>query len=435
MVYQTRTTQAQRVWAAIAAGVLAAALAFAFGLAAPAQAHAAQDNGSLKVGAISTQAAPKFYTGQELYAGDHASDMWRFVENWNYDAQVTKVASNNVKVIKVKKLDSFKDLSSYEVYPLKAGKAKISITYKLKGKTKTIKGTVTVKTCPAAFKSMKLNGKVLTIPTPKKGYTSNNLYGFTGTAATFELKLAEGWEADYLNGYFYKSDGGGKDKDFAITSGKKFTIPKKYQGSINLTVHDANWEHYFYYTLYIYRTKPITLAKATYYIGHPKTTMPIYDVINQDGLKAQVVSVKSSKPSVLKITKGSKFEKIKVQAKKAGTAKLTVKYKVDGRTYSSTATCKAAKFPLKSVTLNGKSLNTTKSGYGYYDPKFNKSTVKVKFTPISGWKVSSIKYYAKGKTKSIKNGASVTKPKNTMVRVLANFKKGKQSFAYWIDLG
>lgn len=440
MVYQTRISQTQKIWGAIAAGVLAAVLAFAFGLVAPAQAHAAQDDGALKVGAISTQAAPKMWAGFDLYAGDYERSLWSYVQNWPDNAQVTKVTTSNKGVLVVKKRDNYKDPSSYLVYPKKAGTEKITITYKLKGKTKKISGNFSVLTCPVVFKSMKLNGKALKVPTAKKGYTSGTVYAFRGagskgTDVTFNLELGEGWHANYISGYFYNTDNTSKYKSFEITNGKKFTVPKNYEGYINLYITDENGEQGFDYMLNIYRNKPLELAKSTYYIGHPTKSSLAYSMITEDGDKAQILSVKSSKPSVLKITKGKKFNTIKVQAKKVGSAKLTITYKVDGKKYTTSATCKAAKYPLKSVTLNGKAMNLAKYPYGYYGPKYTKSTVKVKFTPAAGWKLAKLQYMANGKTKTIKNGATVTKPKGKMVFLFADLKKGKTHFYYEIDLG
>ena len=434
MAHQAKILRFEKLLIGIAAGVLAAALAFVF--AAPAQALAAQDSNALKVGSleVTTQAAPKMSTDMDLYAGDHEKGLWAYLSNWNYDSQVTKVVSSNAKVLKVKKIDTYKTIDSYDVYPLKAGKAKLTVTYKLKGKTKKISGTFAVKTCPAAIKSMKLNGKALKAPSPKAGHTSDDYYLFKGTSATFDLQLAKGWEAGYISGYFHNPDGG-KYKNIDITSGKKFTIPKKYEGSISLLVHNANWEEYFYYTLYIYRYQPLEISKTTYYVGHPKAMMPDFDRISARADKIKIVSVSSSKPSVLKITKGKTYYKVKVQPKKVGKAKLSIKYKFEGKTYTTSAVSNVVKYPLKSVKFNDKSLDLAKYSYGYYNPKYNKAKAKVKFTPISGWKVSKIQFFANGKTKTIKNGATVKLPKKGMSRVLATFKKDKQVFRYWVDLG
>ena len=173
------------------------ALAVALGMAAPAQAVAAQGSNELAAGSAQVATQGDFAMANpewtSIWAGDTAyTGLYQYTNGITDGIQITKVTSSNSAVLKVKKLDSYKQLSSYEVYPLKAGKAKLSVTYKQNGATKTISETYTVKTFTNGFKSIKLNGESLTVPTSKKADSSGRYYCFTGTSAKVNVTTANG---------------------------------------------------------------------------------------------------------------------------------------------------------------------------------------------------------------------------------------------------
>lgn len=416
---------------------IAFSLVAAFGAAAPTQALAATGGEELAAGNVQTTAASvKLSDGLELWAGNpRETELYNYI-NYSGDdpLTITKVVSSNSSVLKVKKLDSDKSVWSYNVYPIKAGKAKLSVTYKLKGKTKTISKTFTVKAFTDGVESITLNGENLPIPTSTKGLTELNMYEFKGTSVTLDVATANGWAIESVNGYMSKKSGSGS-KDFNVTLGKPFAMSKNYEGTIDIYLFKESTDEYFFYRINLNRDKAIKLAKDTFFVGRPKYNMMPYDTITGGSENIEVVDVVSSKPSVLKPVSNKNFEKVKLQAKKAGKSKVTLIYKIDGRSYSVSTTCTVVNYPLKSVKLNGKAINLSKNYHGYYVKSFKKGNATVKFAPAKGWKVVKTYYYKSGdKVKTVKNGASVSTPSNKYVYVAATLKKGKVSFSYFVNL-
>ena len=424
-----------RLWALVAAAV---SLAVALGFATPTQASAAEGGTVLAAGSAQvttqedvTMVNPDWVT---LWAGDQErSTVSRFLMYTDSDLEVTNVQSSNSAVLKVSKLDSQKKTWSYEVSPLKVGKAKLSVTLTQNGASKTISETYVVKAYPNPITSITFNGESLTVPTAKAPFSTGYYFGFKGTSATLNMKVASGWEITYMSVYTHNQGASGKSVD--ITNGKAFDIPKGSQGSVNVNLYNSASSENVSYYLNVYRDMPLTLvAKPTYYIGYPKVSgLQIKSLYgNFDDIK--VVSVKSSNSSVITVKKNKLFSKVKVQAKKAGKSKITVKYTYKGKTYTATAQCTASKdYPVKSVSVNGKSLNLKKNCGGYWPKAYKKNTAKIKITAAKGWKVKSIRSYAgysDPKGKKVKNGASIKTPKGQATSVVATLKKGKTTYTY-----
>jgi hypothetical protein len=138
--------------------------------------------------------------------------------------------------------------------------------------------------------------------------------------------------------------------------------------------------------------------------------------------KCTLVSVKSSNSKVLKAVKdGTSMYSHYLQPVKTGKATVTVKYKYKGNKYTIKKTVKVKKYPkaIKTITVNGKSIDLGKKKYRFdYDvDKYKKTSAKVKIKPATGWKiVSAYMGMAKGskdewkeiKVSTIKKGNAIT---------------------------
>ncbi|MBQ6440343.1 MAG: hypothetical protein IJJ06_09515 [Mogibacterium sp.] len=169
------------------------------------------------------------------------------------------------------------------------------------------------------------------------------------------------------------------------------------------------------------------------WVGDPDEIVSVYDVYsfeNKNGpTQATVTSVETSDKSVLSVKKEEVHftdhtEKgFLLHAKKAGKAKITVKYKKpSGKTGTLKKTIRVKKYPneIKSLKVNGKTVKVSKNKF-YYAKETSKKNVTVKMALNDGWKISDVsgyKYTKSGKrstvkvTKSmIKKGKSISFPK------------------------
>ncbi len=166
---------------------------------------------------------------------------------------------------------------------------------------------------------------------------------------------------------------------------------------------------------------PETLwANCDYYSG---AMIEFRNWKNED--KAKLVSIKSSKPKIIRVGKaGIKIYDHYLQPKKVGKSVITIKYKLKGKTYTMKETFTVKKYPnpLKSVKVNGKNINVKKFKYYYRTYKYKKDSVKVKYQPAKGWKIADVygimvKNNSDAykdldiKNKSIKNGTTIKFPK------------------------
>ncbi len=106
--------------------------------------------------------------------------------------------------------------------------------------------------------------------------------------------------------------------------------------------------------------------------------------------KCVLVSVKSSNDKVVKAKKlGRDMSEQCLIPVKAGKAKITIKYKYNGKPYTLKKTVQVKKHPnaIESITLNGNSiyLKKQKNRFNYDVKKYKKTSAKVKIKPASGW--------------------------------------------------
>ena len=187
-------------------------------------------------------------------------------------------------------------------------------------------------------------------------------------------------------------------------------------------------------------TKKVKIVSETVYAGCGEYWL---DVENWTGYEKTTL-VKSSNSSVLKV-KNKRW--LCVIPKKAGKAKITLEYELDGKSYSTSTTFTVKKYPnpIKSLKINGKSIKLKDSdrlGYTFYLPDDGlKSSIIINMKPASGWSISKIRAYSyspvdddvKEAKFTVKNNKKFTLKAelNAKVTYTLKHKKG-QTFNYGI---
>ena len=106
-----------------------------------------------------------------------------------------------------------------------------------------------------------------------------------------------------------------------------------------------------------------------------------------------ITSVKSSNTSVIKVKKNGKTVwDVSLFPKKTGKCTVTVKYRMDGKSYTDRIKMTVKKFPaeLKSLNAGGKKINLRSNKYNCDLYKYSKKTVAVKAKAASGWKITGV---------------------------------------------
>lgn len=156
---------------------------------------------------------------------------------------------------------------------------------------------------------------------------------------------------------------------------------------------------------------------------------------------AKLVSIKSSNPKVLEAEKwGNDKWDCGVTPLKAGTSKVTVVYKINGKKYTVSGTFTVKKYPnaIKTLVFNKKKIDLKKNPFEVDCYKQAAKTISIKVTCASGWKlVQPIEILSEGCSyKTLKNGKSVKislkKPRVAALITLTN-KKGEE-FEYFINI-
>ncbi len=105
----------------------------------------------------------------------------------------------------------------------------------------------------------------------------------------------------------------------------------------------------------------------------------------------KIISVKSSKPKIVKITKNDNPTKIydyQLVPLKAGKSTITVKFKEGGKTYTASGVFTVKKYPnpFEYIKVNGKKIDLKKNKYDYSPEKYTKSKAKISVKLKKGWK-------------------------------------------------
>ncbi len=161
---------------------------------------------------------------------------------------------------------------------------------------------------------------------------------------------------------------------------------------------------------------PVKMKPRTLWLNDEVYRGPDYKTSYGD---CKLLSIKSSKPGVIRAEKDSEYDDLysgTLMPVKLGKSKITVKYKYQGKTYTTSAVCTVKKYPnpFKFIKVNGKKINLKDNLFSYNVDHFKKTRVKVQYSLSKGWKVTRAYTYGKNYSLvSVKNGSTVKVPKRT----------------------
>lgn len=135
-------------------------------------------------------------------------------------------------------------------------------------------------------------------------------------------------------------------------------------------------------------TKP-SIQKENIWVGSPKRTPILLDWPDE----ARIVSIKSANPSMLKVGMQKDFSRwgIWMLPLKVGKCRITIRYKLKGKTYSMSQimTIKAYPSPIAWIKVNGKKVDLKKNKFQFYSKNYKKETSNISFKLNPGWKLES----------------------------------------------
>lgn len=140
------------------------------------------------------------------------------------DAKILSIKSANPSMLKVGKEKGFGPWGIW-MLPLKVGKCRITIRYKLNGKTSSMSQVITIKKYPSPFAWIKVNGKKVDLKKNKFEFYSRN---YKKKTFTVSFKLNAGWKLDSnpCPGAYWIGDDFGDG--FKWKNGKSFKLPAEY---------------------------------------------------------------------------------------------------------------------------------------------------------------------------------------------------------------
>lgn len=188
---------------------------------------------ALTVGALpALAAAARSIIVEPLYAGTGSYRM--NIRNWSWTEEIVSVKSSNPGVLKVT------DADSLEATPRKAGKATITVKYKLGGKSYTIKGKYTVKAYPKPVKSLTVNGERIKLTERQKlRYNHEAEYG-KKVSVTINLKPRAGWKITKIKAYTRDTwNSKARKTTLKVANNTKFTVPKDKEAFITYTLENG----------------------------------------------------------------------------------------------------------------------------------------------------------------------------------------------------
>lgn len=166
-----------------------------------------------------------YYSPTIMYAGQD-TDIGMYDTKADKDIKITSVKSANKGIVKVKKPYGY-----YRAVAVKPGKTKLTIKYKtVSGKNATTKKTVRVKAYPNPIKSLKVNGKSVSL-TKDQRYLYEG-YKYKKTKAPVAVSLNDGWKITTAYGFYYTKNYDMKEikgVKKSLTGGKAISFPKKYK--------------------------------------------------------------------------------------------------------------------------------------------------------------------------------------------------------------
>lgn len=278
------------------------------------------------------------------------------------------------------------------------------------------------------FASFEVDGKSVDL----NKYPVYSLLNYKKSSAKVTWSTNQGWEVESAS-YEWVDDKG--HEDVQVKSGGKVKLPKNGGSELAIVVKDANGNTKDL-ALNIYTAK-CELVGDTLWKGDGENCLQ-WEGVNGD---AEVVSLKSSNSSVLKVKKAEKLWDCTVTPKGVGKAKVTVKVKVNGKNKSISANYTVKKYPnaLTQIKVNGKAVDLKNNKFEA-QVKVTKEKNKVEFKLAKGWRLNSSGYIYDGNSKFLKlrSGGTVklTKAQSRSGGAWVNFvvSKGDDTFWYTVTL-
>ena len=168
------------------------------------------------------------------------------VQNLPDGAKSFSVTSSNKNIIKAG-CDNKSDPSSLWINPLKVGKAKITVKYKVGGKSKSVSATFTVKKLPKPFTWVKVNGKKIDLNKNKLGY---DCLKYTKTTITVDFKLNSDWKVQFLDGAKIRGD---EYEDFSWKKGKAIKLAKDQRAILDIALVNKTTGDEFFFMIFVER--------------------------------------------------------------------------------------------------------------------------------------------------------------------------------------
>lgn len=176
------------------------------------------------------------------------------------------------------------------------------------------------------------------------------------------------------------------------------------------------------------------MPEQTFWAGEQPLNIGIYGT--PDG--ARLVSVRSSEPKVLKVTKTSSdpLDGITWTPLKPGTSKVSVTYKdKEGKktTISANYTVKKMPSPFSKLKVNGKKVKTSEYKNVYSFDKYTKTSATITFKVKSGWTVTRKNFEVFGKDRvKLKSGKKykISKSKEAWAVISLKNKKSGDEVVY-----
>ena len=197
----------------------------------------------LAAGAVPATAAAKKASiiTEKLYS--YSGRYFIELKNWTYDEEIISVTSSNSKVIKVP------DKHYRWVKVRAAGKAKITIKYKLNDVTYTTSATFTVVKYPSPIKSLRVDGRAIPLKGNNKVYFDYWPEGVEEekVSVTINLIPASGWRISRIKAYQYNAY---EDSDvhYAMTvkNNRRFTVKQSYEAVVTYVLKNTKGEKFNY---------------------------------------------------------------------------------------------------------------------------------------------------------------------------------------------
>gem|GEM_PF-4201756 len=358
-----------------------------------------------------------------------------------------KIANKKIATVSIVK-DSNPKSGTYDVLyvePVKKGTTTLSFKLNINGKKKSYKVKIQVKGYVNPFGTLKV-GSVNYASRYNSAGSNNYIHTSSAIKGKLSIKLKKGWELTPATGIYTGNIYGGE----LLKAVKNNTSIAVGNGQyLKISIYNPAAQ---YATEYMIAVLPKPEKKVTA-PSFPKEqiTLPVMPgnysgwlLNSKEGYPLEVKDVKSSNTKVAGVkinVNGDNYGKVlAITPKKAGTAKITFKLKINGTWKAYTMKIKAFKYqnPFSSIKI----------GNSKYTSKFNKTnSVKVSAKQLSGklryklkkgYKVDNIVIVDDNSGQlikgGVKNNSKITLKKgNLLVLVITNTKQ-KYSIGYAIKV-